>query len=102
MSNETDWHYVLQEFYNAYQYGSAGGSSEIRRHQRVLQKRNSRCVVTNPEILDLTPTIKPVSVHLARARDNSEKERTQPLIRAIAKVTYRLVWQYGYTRCQEV
>ena len=96
--NEPDWHYVLQEFYNAYRYGSAGGSSEIRYHQRAVQKRSSRCIVTNLEISDLTPTIKPVCAHLARARDNGEKERTQPFTCAFAKVTNRLVWWYGYNK----
>jgi len=55
VSNEPDWHYGLQEFYHAYRYGSAGGSSEIRRHQRAVQKRISRCVGSNPEILEQTP-----------------------------------------------
>ena len=95
VSNEPDWHYVLQEFYHAYRYGSAGGSSEIRRHQREVQKRISRCIASNPEILEQTPTTKPVSAHLGRALDNGEQERTQTFIRALANVTDQLVWQYG-------
>ena len=96
--NKPDWHYVLREFYNAYRYGSAGGSSEIRHHQRAVQKRNSRCIVTNLEISDLTPTIKPVCAPLARAGDNGEKGRTQPFTCAISKVSNRLVWSYGYNK----
>jgi len=98
MSNEPDWHYVLQEFYHAYRYGSAGGSSEIRRHQRAVQKRISRCVLSNPVIVEQTPMIKPVCAHLARALDNGEKEPTQTFIRALAKVTNQLNWQYGYNK----
>ena len=98
MSNEPDWHYVLQEFYQAYRYGSAGGSPEIRRHQRAVQKRISRCVLSNPTIVEQTPLIKPVCAHLARALDNGEKERTQTFIRALAKVTNQLIWQYGYNK----
>ena len=98
MSNEPDWHYVLQEFYHAYRYGSAGGSSEIRRHQRAVQKRISRCVLSNPTIVEQTPMIKPVCAHLTRALDNGEKERTQTFIRALAKVANQLIWQYGYNK----
>jgi dimethylpropiothetin dethiomethylase len=98
VSNQPDWHYVLQEFYQAYRYGSAGGSSEIRRHQREVQKRISRCVASNPEILEQMPTTKPVSTHLRRALNNGEQERTQTFIRALANVTEQLVWQYGYDK----
>ena len=96
--NHADWHYVLQEFYQAYRYGSAGGSSEIRRHQRDIQRRISRCVSSNPNVMQLPPQTKPVCAHLGRALDNGEQERTQSFIRALAKITDQLVWQYGYDK----
>ena len=96
--NHADWHYVLQEFYQAYRYGSAGGSSEIRRHQRDIQRRISRCVSSNPNVMQLPPQTKPVCAHLGRALDNGEQERTQSFIRALAKITGQLVWQYGYDK----
>ena len=41
---------------------------------------------------------KPVGSHLGRALDNGEQERTQTFIRALAKITDQLVWQYGYDK----
>jgi dimethylpropiothetin dethiomethylase len=98
VSTYPDWHYVLQEFYNAYHYGSAGGSVEIRRHLRQVQQRISQCVATNPEIMFPIPEAKPVCAHLGRALDNGEQERTQSFIRALAKITGQLFWQYGYDK----
>jgi dimethylpropiothetin dethiomethylase len=98
VSEQPDWHYVLQEFYNAYRFGSAGGSAEIRRHLRDVQRRISRCIGADPEIVFRPPEAKPACAHLGRVLDNGEQERTQTFIRALAKITERLVWQYGYDR----
>ena len=98
VSNHPDWHYVLQEFYHAYRFVSAGGSSEIRRHLRDVQKRLSRCVAADPEIVFQVPETKPVCAHLGRALDNGEQETMQAFIRALAKITDQLIWQYGYDK----
>jgi dimethylpropiothetin dethiomethylase len=98
VSDHPDWHYVLQEFYHAYRFGSAGGSAEIRRHLREVQRRISRCVGADPEITFQPPVTKPVCAHLGRALDNGENERSQTFIRALAKIADLLVWQYGYDK----
>jgi dimethylpropiothetin dethiomethylase len=98
VSTLPDWHYVLQEFYQAYRYGSAGGSIEIRRHLREVQRRISQCVASGPELIFPVPGVKPVCSHLGRALDNGEQERTQSFIRALAKITDLLYWQYGYNK----
>lgn len=98
VSHQPDWHYVLQEFYRAYRYGSAGGSAEIRRHQREVQRRISRCLAKNSDIIDQPPQTKPVCAHLGRAFNNGEQERTHTFIRALEKIADTLVWQYGYDK----
>lgn len=98
VSDWPNWHYLLQEFYHAYRYGSAGGSPHIRRHQREVQRRISKCMATNPTINFPPPEQKPVCTHLGRALDNGEQERTQTFIRAVGKITDQLYWQYGYEK----
>jgi len=98
LSEHPDWYYVLQEFYHAYRFGSAGGSAEIRRHLREVQGRISRAMAADPEILLAVPEAKPVCAHLSRALDNGEGERTHAFVRALAKITDRLTWQYGYDK----
>lgn len=93
-----NWHYVLQEFYLAYRFGPAGGSAEIRRHQRTVQSRLSRCLNGEPRLVPQAPEAKPVVAHLGRALDNGETDRMASFIRALAKITDELSWQYGYDR----
>jgi len=98
VSDHPDWHYVLQEFYRAYRFGPAGGSGEIRRHLRQVQRRISSCVASDPEIVFQPPQTKPVCAHLGRTLDNGEQERTRTFIRALAKIAGQLIWQYGYDK----
>jgi dimethylpropiothetin dethiomethylase len=98
VSDQPNWHYVIQEFYQAYRYGSAGGSSEIRRHQREVQRRISRCIAANSIVINQLPQTKPVCAHLGRALNNGEREQTQTFIRALEKIVNELVWQYGYDK----
>lgn len=98
ISHHPDWHYVLQEFDYVYRFGSAGGSGEIRRHLREVRRRISRCVAGNPRVEFHAPETKPVCAHLGRALDNGEQERTQSFIRALAKISDNLIWQYGYDK----
>jgi dimethylpropiothetin dethiomethylase len=92
------WHYVLQEFYLAYRFGPAGGSADIRRHQREVQTRLSRCLNGEPRLVAQTAETKPVVNHLGRALDNGQNDRMASFIRALAKITDDLSWQYGYDR----
>jgi len=98
ISDWPNWHYVLQEFYHAYRFGFASGSSHIRRHQREVQRRISKCVAGDAKIHFPPPEQKPVCTHLGRALDNGEQERTQSFIRALGKISDWLYWQYGYEK----
>ncbi len=37
LSDEPDWYYLLREYYEMYRSSSAGGSSRIRAHQRLVR-----------------------------------------------------------------
>lgn len=93
-----DWRYVLREFYNAYRFGSSGGSSLISGHMRAVQSRLSKVLTDNPAVILQPPTTKPVCAHLNRALDNGEKECMQSSVRALEKISSELCWQYGYDK----
>ncbi len=96
LSTHPDWHYVIQEFYYTYRYGSAAGSKKIRAHMRAVQTRLTKLFGSDPEIRLQTPSMKPVCDHLGRALDNGEQHSAQAFIRAIRKITPYLNWQYGF------
>lgn len=98
LSTHPDWHYVVQEFYYTYRYGSAAGSKKIRAHMRAVQTRLTKLFGSDPEIRLQTPSMKPVCDHLGRALDNGEQHSAQAFIRAIRKITPHLNWQYGYEK----
>lgn len=98
LSAHADWHYVVQEFYYAYRFGSAAGSKAIRNHMRAVQVRLGNLFKRDPEIALQPPAIKPVCDHLGRALDNGEQQSAQAFVRAVRKVTPHLNWQYGYDR----
>ena len=98
LSSLPDWHYVIQEFYYAYRYGSAAGSKAIRGHMRAVQTRLTKLFSTDPEIRLQTPKTMPVCAHLSRVLDNGEQHAAQAFVRAVGKVTPQLNWQHGYDK----
>jgi dimethylpropiothetin dethiomethylase len=98
LSEYPDWAYLLQEYSSAYRFGSAGGSAGIRSHMRQVRTRLSRVLQTDPEINRRQPQVKPVVQHLGRALDNGTNGLMAPFIRAFAKVTGELTWEYGYEK----
>ncbi len=93
-----DWSYLLQEIYSTYRYSSAGGSPRIRAHQRAVRERLNKTLRANPQMVFTAPEAKPVCAHLGRAIDNGEADRMFRVVKAIAKITDRLTWRYGYDR----
>ncbi len=98
LADRHDWRYVLREFYNAYRFGSSGGSKLISGHMRAVQSRLSKVLTDNPPVILQPPSTKPVCSHLNRTLDNGEKECMQSATRALTKITDELCWQYGYDR----
>ena len=96
LADHADWQYVLQEFEYAYGFGSAGGSAPIRAHQREVTSRLRRCRQADPLMRFPQPVLKPVCAHLGRALDNGETQRTAAFTRALAKISTKLAWLYGY------
>ena len=93
-----DWGYLLQEFYTLYRYSSAGGSSNIRSHQKDVRHLLSRLLNADPQVLPGPPMEKPVCAHLNRALDRGLSQATASLVRTIERVRDQLHWEYGYSR----
>jgi dimethylpropiothetin dethiomethylase len=98
LSEMPDWSYLLQEFYRVYRFLSAGGSDQIRSHQRQVREAINRTLKDNPSIhFDLT-TEKPVTEHLTRALNSGKQYRLASVVRSIESVATSLNWQYGYEK----
>lgn len=98
LADKVDWYYLAQEFAAAYRHGSSGGSNAIRSHMRQVRARLSKCLKDNPVLRPCQPTDLPVTRHLPRAIDNGERAVTEGFVRAVAKVSDQLSWQYGYEK----
>lgn len=93
-----DWGYLLQEFYRLYRFSSAGGSSNIRSHQKEVRHLLSRLIGEEPPVVPGQPAQKPVCAHLSRALDLGLSQATVSLVRAVERVRDQLHWEYGYAR----
>lgn len=98
LSDEPDWLYLLREYYEMYRRSSAGGSTRIGSHQRVVRSTISKVIDTNPPLRFEQPQTKPVCAHLKRALDRGRLQSTATVIRAIESVSPHLSWLYGYER----
>lgn len=96
LSGMPSWRYVLREFYNVYRFSPAGGSKVISGHMRSVQSRLSKVLTADTEVVLGMPETKPVTAHLDRTFDNGEEGGTQSFVRALAKISPELSWQYGY------
>jgi dimethylpropiothetin dethiomethylase len=98
LSEMPDWSYLLQEFYRVYRSLSAGGSDQIRSHQRQVREAISRTLKANPPLhFDLTME-KPVTEHLTRALNSGKQYQLASIVRSIESVAASLNWQYGYEK----
>ena len=98
LSDEPDWYYLLREYYEMYRLSSAGGSTRIRAHQRLVRGTISKISDANPPVVLDEPVEKPVCIHLKRALDRGRLQSTATVIRAIESVAPQLRWLYGYDR----
>ncbi|MBP0617145.1 dimethylsulfonioproprionate lyase family protein [Jiella mangrovi] len=96
LSDCPNWKYLLQEFDTLYRYGSAGGSKAIRSHRKRVRDALSAIIDTNPEIVVVEPTRKPVVEHLPRALDLGARAAVSGVARALGHVAAHLAWDYGY------
>jgi len=93
-----DWGYLLREYYETYRKLSAGGSPQIRSHQRTVRTAISAAVKADPPVRPHGSATRPVTAHLRRALDNGREERHAPVVRAIDAVRPALSWQIGYEK----
>ena len=98
LDDEPDWVYLLYEFYRVYRSLSAGGSDQIRRHQRQVREAINRVLKSNPALRFDAATQKPVTRHLTRAINSGKQYRLASVIRSIETIGPALNWQYGYEK----
>lgn len=98
LTEDTDLFYLLREFQTAYRYAPTGGSVPIRTHMRIVRERLAKILKASPAIRPIEPAVLPATRHLGRAFDNGEREPTEIFVRASAKLSPRLRWEYGYDR----
>lgn len=98
LTDEPNWHYLLRDFLNLYQSGSAGGSTKIRSHQRDVRHALGKIIESNPTIQHEQPFNLPVCKHLDRALTSASGTGTTALARSMATIRSQLTWRYGYDR----
>lgn len=98
LSEMPNWSYLLQEFYRVYRSLSAGGSNQIRSHQRQVREAISRTLKANPRLHFDLAMQKPVTEHLTRALNSGKQYRLASVVRSIETIASSLNWQYGYEK----
>ncbi len=98
LEDAPDWGYLLREFAELYRRGKAGGSAQIRAHQRLVREGISRTLTANPEIRAREPEQKPVTAHLRRALDQGRRGGMMSIVMALENVVGELAWLYGYEK----
>ena len=98
LAEHIDWHYLLRELWQAYRFGSAGGSKPIRAHLKDVRNRLNAEMLAHPNVLELEPQRLPVTDWLGRALDQGTQAPTASLIRSVARIAPALSWRYGYDK----
>ncbi len=98
LSDRPDQRYLLREFYELYRRSSAGGSAQIRAHQRAVREAISRLLSGDPEIIERVTETKPAAAHLSRAVDRGLGGYMAPTVRALGNITPGLTWLHGYDK----
>lgn len=98
LSQAPQWRYLLRDYLDLYQQGSAGGSAKIRAHQRAVRVALAKVLDGDPDFEPGAPGRLPVCVHLDRALQNAVGQHTATLAASLANVRDALEWRYGYDR----
>lgn len=98
LSTEPKCQYLLRDYLELYQMGSAGGSAKIRSHMADVRRAIGKVFEEDPSVEPQAPENLPVCIHLDRALSNATGYRTARIARAIGDVRDRLTWRYGYEK----
>ncbi len=98
LSKEPAWQYLIRDYHDLYQSGSAGGSAKIRAHMVEVRRVLGKVFEDDPPISQDTGGELPVCVHLERALSGATAFRTQKIAHSIRSVRPHLRWRYGYER----
>lgn len=97
-STKPYWQYLIRDFLELYQTGSAGGSVKIRSHMAEVRRSLGKVFEDDPPLAEGDGEVLPVCVHLDRAISNASNPRTGKLARSVDAVRDHLTWRYGYEK----
>jgi len=98
LSTEPAWQYLIRDYLELYQMGSAGGSRKIRSHMTEVRRVITKVLEDDPPVEEGKGATLPVCVHLDRALSGAWGYRTSRLTRSIDAIRDHLMWQYGYEK----
>ncbi len=98
LTDKPDWLYLLKDIHDLYRFSSSGGSAAIRRHQKSVAKALNAVMRDNTQVIQKETSLRPVCAHLSRALDLGAEGPLACLVKAVAGVSSRLSWQYGYRK----
>ena len=98
LSDSPHWQYLLRDYLELYQGGSAGGSAKIRSHMAEVRRALGKVFDDDPVVEEEEGTDLPVCVHLDRALSSAMPYRTARLARSVSDLRDHLHWRYGYEK----
>jgi len=98
LSTKPHWQYLIRDYLELYQTGSAGGSTRIRSHMAEVRRTLGKVLDDDPLVEEAEGVELPVCVHLNRALSGATSHRTERLARSIQNVSDHLTWLYGYEK----
>ena len=98
LSSAPVWHYLVRDFLELYQQGSAGGSKKIRSHMAEVRRALGKVFDDDPQVAQTPGVELPVCDHLDRALYAAAPYHTAKIARSVWSVRDNLEWQYGYEK----
>jgi len=98
LSAEPHWQYLIRDYLELYQTGSAGGSGKIRSHMAEVRRALGKVFDEDPLVEETEGEELPVCVHLDRALSSAASYTTAKPARSVHDVRNHLSWRYGYEK----
>ena len=98
LSTKPNWQYLIRDFLELYQAGSAGGSNKIRSHMADVRRTLGKVLDDDPAVEETEGETLPVCVHLDRALSNAAGYNSAKLARSLNDLRGHLTWRYGYEK----
>lgn len=98
LASAPQWLYLIRDFPELYQTGSADGSAKIRSHMAEVRKAIGRVLEDIPPVEEGAGETLPACIHLDRAFRRAVGYRTGNLARSVDSIRDHLTCRYGYER----